>query len=55
MGRRGAAADYGQIGKTWGHTFSTGNMWIPLFSGDIVGLPFGLIGRQHHVMQEKRM
>jgi len=32
-----------------------GNMGTHRFSADIKGPPFGLIGRQHHVMQEKRM
>ena len=38
-----------------GHTFSPGDMLIALFGGYIKGPPFVLIGRQHHVMQEKRM
>jgi len=44
-----------QEGGTWGHTFSAGDVWIHRFGVDVKGPPFGLIGRQHHVMQEKRM
>jgi len=45
----------GTWGGTWGHTFSAGDVWIHRFGVDVKGPPFGLIGRQHHVMQEKRM
>jgi hypothetical protein len=42
-------------GGTWGHTFAAGDIWTPFLGEPIMGPPFGLIGRQHHVMQEKRM
>jgi hypothetical protein len=57
FGSIGGAGEHGQgnMGGTWGHTFSAGDVWIHRFGVDVKGPPFGLIGRQHHVMQEKRM
>jgi len=43
------------VGWAWGHTFAAGDIWTPFLGEPIMGPPFGLIGRQHHVMQEKRM
>jgi hypothetical protein len=45
----------GMVGWAWGHTFAAGDIWTPFLGEPIMGPPFGLIGRQHHVMQEKRM